>query len=135
MTRASAVRHTAPKAAEPSAVMRLTLADGTNDGGISGAGGGEAGACADTANGIRAEAEASTAHAMRLRRVVLRIGLLPSFESCIRTNSQMWHKATTDKSVSCSVAPMEQSELLNDSFGSFATDRRAPKIASCPQCP
>jgi hypothetical protein len=30
----------------------------------------------------------------------------------------MWHKATTDKSVSCSVAPMVQSEPLNDSFGS-----------------
>jgi hypothetical protein len=30
----------------------------------------------------------------------------------------MWHKAKMDKSVSCSVAPMVQSEPLNDSFGS-----------------
>src|SRR5258708_35756329 len=60
--------------------MRLTVADGTNDGGISGAGGGEAGACADAANGIRAEAAASAAHTMRLRNVFLRIGLFPSLE-------------------------------------------------------
>src|SRR5215468_8707385 len=80
MTRASAVRHTAPNAAEPSAVMRLTVADGTSDGGISGAGGGEAGACADAANGITAEVAASPTHTMRLSVVFLRISFLPSFE-------------------------------------------------------
>src|SRR5258708_18690453 len=84
-TRASAVRQTALNAAEPSAVIRLTVADGTNDGGISGAGGGEAGACADAANSIIAGAEASAAHTMRLRRVFLRIGLLP-FSNADNTN-------------------------------------------------
>src|SRR5215813_991441 len=78
--RASAVRQTAPNAAEPSAVIRLTVADGTSDGGISGAGGGGAGACADAANGIKAEAEATAANTMRLRRAFLRTDSLPFFE-------------------------------------------------------
>jgi len=67
----------------------LTVADGTNDGGINGAGGGEAGACADAANGIIARAEASAAHTIRLRRVFLRIGLLPFFECRKITNQHL----------------------------------------------
>ncbi len=97
------------------------MADGTNDGGISGAGGGEAGACADAANGIRAEAAASAAHAMRLRNALLRIGLLPSLErgqyepalEC-GTGLRLSHKAAADKSISYSVALVAQEEPLNE---------------------
>jgi len=60
--------------------FRCITMDQRNDGGINGAGGVEAGACADAANGIIAEAAARPAHTMRLRNVFLRISLLPSFE-------------------------------------------------------
>jgi hypothetical protein len=51
------VFHTAPNAAEPSVVIRLTERDGTSDGGIIGAGGGGAGTCANAVDGAIAEIE------------------------------------------------------------------------------
>src|ERR1700730_17834010 len=82
-TRASAVFHTAPNTAEPSAVIRLTVWAGTSDGGINGGGGGAAGvaagACAAAIDDIITGTAASAAHTARLRRIFLRIVFLPIF--------------------------------------------------------
>ena len=70
ITWASMVFHTAPNAAEPSVVIRLTERDGTSDGGIMGAGGGGAGACANAVDGATAEMAASAVHAKKQRMVL-----------------------------------------------------------------
>src|SRR5579859_7756386 len=76
-TCASVVRHTAPNAPEPSAVIRLTDSAGTSDGGIIGAGGG-AGACATASNGAINDV-ATTAAAASVLQGAWCILFLPNF--------------------------------------------------------